>query len=183
MTAESRTRVVVGVTGSIAAFKAAALVSKLVQRDLDVFVVLTRAACRLVTPDTFQALSGHRPLLDLFEAVDDAHMGHLSVVEGASLLVVAPATANFIGKCAAGIADDALTTAVLAAPCPVLVAPAMNPRMWENPAVQENVRRLRDRGYRFAGPEEGRMAEGVTGWGRMVEPHTLLGEIEGLLPR
>ena len=178
---ESRGRIVVGVTGSIAAIKAPLLVSQLVQHDYEVIVILTDAASKMVTRATYQALTGGPVIADLWSEIGDTHMGHLEAADDADLFVIAPATANFLGKHAAGIADDALTTALLACVCPVLIAPAMNPRMWDHPFVQRNVATLRDLGHHFIGPEEGRLAEGVVGEGRMTEPAEILDEIERLL--
>ena len=176
--ANGRTPGVVGVTGSIAAFKAAALVSQLVQRDYDVTVILTESATRMVTPATFQALTRGPVLVDLWASVEANPMGHLESTDHTRAFVVAPATADFIGKVACGIADDALTTSILACTAPVLIAPAMNPRMWANPIVQRNVKSLEDVGYEFLGPVEGRLAEGVTGMGRMMEPEEILAAVE-----
>jgi len=174
-------KIVVGVTGSIACFKTAALVSRLVQLGHRVDVVMTGAATRLVTPHTFRALTDRPVLTDLWAAAPESRMGHLSAVDTAALLVVAPATANFLGKCASGIGDDALTTTVLACRAPILLVPAMNPAMWSNPIVQRNVKTLEDLGYHRVGPETGRLAEGVRGIGRMSEPKTILREIERIL--
>jgi len=174
-------KLVIGITGSIACYKAAFLVSRLVQEGHEVHVVMTECATRLVTPHTFRALTDRPVLTDLWQETPEYRMGHLAAVDAADLFVVAPATANFLGKCAAGIADDALTTAILACRAPVLLAPAMNPAMWANPIVQSNVKRLKELGYAFLGPEEGRLAEGVLGVGRMSEPEALLAEIRRLL--
>jgi phosphopantothenoylcysteine decarboxylase/phosphopantothenate--cysteine ligase len=175
-------KIVIGVTGSIAAYKTAFLVSRLVQLGHEITVILTRAACNLVTPHTFQALTDRPVITDLWESMPATRMGHLAATDAADLFVVAPATANFIGKCSAGIADDALTTSVLACTAPVMIAPAMNPAMWANPIVQNNVKLLEGIGYVFVGPEKGRLAEGIVGIGRMSEPETLLDEIVRRLP-
>ncbi len=173
-----RAKVIVGVTGSIASFKACALVSQLVQADREVVVLLTESATRMVTRATFQALTGGPVIADLWAEMGETHMGHLEAADDADLFVVAPATADFLAKAAAGIADDALTTALVASDCPVLVAPAMNPRMWANPIVQRNVKTLLDFDFQFIGPVEGRLAEGVVGVGRMSEPEDIAAEID-----
>ncbi|MEW6199254.1 MAG: flavoprotein [Planctomycetota bacterium] len=161
------------VTGGIAAYKAAALASALVQDGCGVTVAMTRCARRLVGPATFQALTGRPVLTTLWHAGDDEPFQHLRPSERADLIVVAPATANIIGKLAGGIADDLVSTLLLGAACPVLLAPAMNTRMWQHPAVQHNVAFLRQHGFQLVGPEEGHLACGVEGPGRMSEPDTL----------
>ena len=141
-------------------------------------VSLTESATRMVTRATFQALTGGPVIADLWAEMGETHMGHLEAADDADLFVVAPATADFLAKAAAGIADDALTTALVASDCPVLVAPAMNPRMWANPIVQRNVKTLLDFDFQFIGPVEGRLAEGVVGVGRMSEPEDIAAEID-----
>jgi phosphopantothenoylcysteine synthetase/decarboxylase len=167
MKAKKRT-VVLGVTGSIAAYKAADLCSKLVQNGFDVVVIMTRAAQELVTARTFLTLSRNPVVVDLW-SIPDWQPGHVELADHAALLVVAPCTANMIGKMANGIADDALSTYALSHEGPILLAPAMNPKMWRNPAVRDNCRILEKRGVRFAGPAKGRVACGDDGEGRMVE--------------
>ena len=166
--------VVVGVTGGIAAYKAAELVSRLRQRGADVTVVMTRAATRFVRPLTFAALTGKRVITDLFDPPDRYQADHVALAQEADLAIVAPATANFIGKAAAGIADDALTTTILSLQCPIVVAPAMNHRMWANPVVQQNLRRLRERGFHIVEPQEGWLACGEVGVGRLAEVSAIL---------
>lgn len=161
--------IVFGVTGSIAACKAAQIVSELVKAGMDVFPVLTESATRLVSARTFQTLARHPVVTSLWDQ-PDWQPGHVALAERADLLVVAPATANILAKMARGIADDALSTQALAHEGTVLVAPAMNPRMWRHPAVQANVRILRERGVRFIGPDSGDVACGAPGEGRMVDP-------------
>ncbi len=160
--------VLVGVTGSIAAFKAAEIVSQLRQRGADVTVMMTRDAERLVTAHTFQALSGKKALVDLWE--DTTRAEHLRLAGEADLVLVAPATANVLSKVAAGLADDLVTATLLATPpSKVLFCPAMNDRMWESPIVQDNVRRLSAHGFSFLGPVAGWLAEGYAATGRMAE--------------
>ncbi|HEY8904169.1 MAG TPA: flavoprotein, partial [Chthoniobacterales bacterium] len=137
--------IVLGVTGSIAAYKAADLTSRLVKRGYDLRVVMTRNAAEFVTPLTFQTLSRNPVTLSVFDEKESWHPGHIDLADRASLLLVAPATANVIAKLASGIADDALTSIALATAAPVLIAPAMNGKMWLHPATQENVGRLRAR--------------------------------------
>lgn len=165
--------VLVCVTGGIAAYKTAALVSSLVQDGAGVTVALTRSAAKFVGAVTFRALSGRPVLTSLWHAEDPGAMEHLKPSETADLVVVAPATANILGKLAGGIADDLVSTLLLAADAPVLLAPAMNTRMWQNPAVQRNVAFLREHGLLFVGPEDGWLACGVVGPGRMSEPEAL----------
>ena len=175
--------VLVAVCGGISAYKTAALVSKLVQRGADVAVAMTAAGQRFVAPLTFQTLTGRRVFTDLWDAFDYYDPQHLAPTEQADLLVIAPATANIIGKIAHGIADDLVSTMVLAAASPVLLAPAMNARMWDNPIVRENLRFLTERGYHVVPPGEGWLACGTIGKGRMAEPEDILAAAEKLLGR
>lgn len=173
--------VVLGVTGSIACYKAVDLCSKLVQAGAEVDVVLSPAATRFINPITFGSIT-HRPVTtDLFEPESELSMDHVALSKRADIIVIAPATANTIAKLAHGLADDAITTTVLATAAPVLVAPAMDANMYENPAVQENLQTLRNRGVTIIGPEQGRLASGLVGWGRLVEPAQLVGHIAAAL--
>jgi phosphopantothenoylcysteine decarboxylase/phosphopantothenate--cysteine ligase len=175
--------IVLGVTGSIASYKAADLASKLVQAGAILDVILTREALHFLTPLTFQSLT-HRPVTtDLFSPTSELAMDHVALAERAELIVVAPATANCIAKVANGLADDALTSTILATRAPVLMAPAMDAHMWDNAATQDNIARLQARGVTIVGPVEGRLASGLRGKGRMVEPVELLGHIRALLGR
>jgi len=162
-------RIVLGVTGGIAAYKAAELVRLLVKDGVTVDVVLTDAGARFVTATTFQALSGRPVLSDLWHSGADDAMGHIAISRGADAIVVAPATADFIRKLAHGAADNLLSTLCLARECPLLVAPAMNRQMWSNPATQRNVARLREDGIAILGPDTGEMACRENGEGRMLE--------------
>ena len=162
-------RIVLGVTGGIAAYKAAELVRLLVKDGVTVDVVLTEGGARFVTATTFQALSGRPVLSDLWHSGADDAMGHIAISRGADAIVVAPATADFLAKLAQGSADDLLSTLCLARECPLLVAPAMNRQMWSNPATQRNVARLRDDGIAILGPDTGEMACRENGEGRMLE--------------
>ena len=173
--------IVVGVTGSIAAYQAAEVVSQLVQRDAGVTVVMTRSATQFVGPLTFQTLTRRRVMIDQFDLESVVDPTHISLTDEADLVVLAPATANVVGKAAHGIADDMLTSLLLAVTCPVLVAPAMNDRMWNHPAVQENIAILKKRGYKFIDPDSGFLACGTYAKGRLADPARIVQEIERLL--
>jgi len=176
MRLEERT-VVFGLSGGIACYKACEAVRLLVGRDAQVRVVMTAGAQQFVTPLTLQALSRNPVATDTFSLTQESEIGHIRLADAADVIVVAPATADVIGKMAAGIADDLLTTVLLATRAPVVVAPAMNVHMWEHPAVQENVARLAARGVRIVGPASGSLACGYEGAGRLVEPDVLVEEI------
>jgi phosphopantothenoylcysteine decarboxylase/phosphopantothenate--cysteine ligase len=178
MTSSSGKRVLLGITGGVAAYKAAALVRLLVRAGIDVRVVMTEAATRFVTPTTLQALSGQKVWTDLWDSSVPDHMAHIELSRDRDLVVVAPATADFIAKAALGLADDLLSSLVLARECPLIVAPAMNRQMWERSATQRNVHALRGDGVILVGPAVGDQACGETGPGRMVEPEALFAEIE-----
>lgn len=173
--------VLVAVTGGIAAYKVCDVVSRLVQRGVGATVAMTQAARHFVGPLTFQALTGRGVLTDLWSADDSRDVQHIALTARADLLVVAPATANIIGKIAAGVADDVVTTLVISADSPVLLAPAMNDRMWKNPIVQRNVRTLKNGGYAFVGPAEGWLACRSIGPGRMVDSPELLEAVAAVL--
>lgn len=173
--------ILLGVTGGIAVYKAAALTSKLAQAGADVRVIMTKAATEFVAPLTFQTLSRNPVATDVFDERDPAAVQHIDLADAADLLVVAPATANMIGKMARGIADDMLSTVYLATTAPVLVAPAMNVHMYAHPAVQENLDVLRRRGVTVIEPGEGQLACGYTGKGRMPEPEELFAKIAEML--
>jgi len=160
--------VLLGVTGSIAAYKAADLTSQLRKLGHDVHVVMTKDACEFITPLTLQVLSRNPVTTGLYDEKSSWHPGHIQLADAADLLVIAPATANTLAKLSWGLADDALGAIALACRAPVLIAPAMNGKMWDHPATQENVRRLRERGVEFLGPEEeGMLACGYEGKGRL----------------
>ena len=177
----SRT-VVLGVSGSIAAYKAADLCSKLVQAGARVLPILTRGALRFVAPATFHGLTGEPVATDAFEEPFPGEIAHLAYAEWADLFVLAPASADLLARLASGLCDDMLTTALLANRTkPVLVAPAMNSDMWAHPAVAANRRTLEGWGYRFLEPGVGRLAEGIVGAGRLPEPAEILAAIEEML--
>ncbi len=167
---DGRKCVVLGVTGGIACYKSCELVSRLVKAGVDVYVIMTEHATKLVQPLTFQTLSKHPVAVDTFQPVNAFEVEHIALAQRADLFLIAPATANILAKMAHGIADDMLSTTVLATKAPILVAPAMNTGMWENPATQENIRALQKRGVQLCGPEGGRLACGDSGMGRMSEP-------------
>ena len=173
--------IVVGVTGGIAAYKAAALVSRLTQRGADVRVIMTESAAKFVAPLTFQTLSRNPVHTDTFDERDPAVVSHIDLADHADLFIVAPATANIIAKMAHGLADDMLSTTLLATTAPILVAPAMNVHMYAHPAVQANLRLLAERGVRFVEPGTGQLACGYVGKGRLAEPETIADTAEALL--
>ena len=169
-------RILLGVTGSIAAYKAADLASGLVKRGHDVTVVMTEDAQEFITPLTLQVLSKNPVVTGLYDEKESWRPGHIGLADEADILLVAPATANAVAKFANGIADDVLSAIHLATPAPVLLAPAMNGKMWQHPATRENVERLSARGVEFVGPEEGMLACGYEGIGR-------LWPVEGIVER
>jgi len=174
-------RIVLGVTGGIAAYKAADLASRLVKAGAILDVVMTEGATKFVGPLTFQALT-HRPVcLDMWALLRDTDIAHVSLGQAAELMIIAPATANTLAKLAHGIADNLLTSTALAMRAPILVAPAMESGMWEHPATQANMAQLRRRGVHVVGPAEGRLASGGSGVGRMVEPAEILEEARRVL--
>ena len=176
-------RVVLGVTGSIACYKAADLASKLMQEGARVDVVLTRGASNFVTPLTFRSLT-HRPVVtDLFDADSEQAVNHVAMAHEADVVLVAPATAHVLAKLAHGFADDALTTTALASAAPLVVAPAMDGYMFDNPATQENLDTLRRRGATIIGPESGHLASGMRGMGRMSEPAHIVDSLKVVLGR
>ena len=203
-------RILLGITGGIAAYKVCTLASHLTQAGAQVDVVMTEPATRFVAPLTFEALTGRPAYTDMWRTAGPApspsslpginsaegpalskaegtglptHIAHVGLAHAADLLVIAPATANTLAKLATGLADNLLTTLALAASCPVLAVPAMDVGMWAHPATQANVATLRERGVTFAGPARGRMASGLEGEGRMVEPDEILGYIRWVLGR
>ena len=174
-------RVLLGVTGGVAAYKVAELARLLQRNNVEVRVAMTEAATRFVTPVTFQALTGKPVATDLWDAGFANNMAHIELSRGVDAIVVAPATADFLAKLAHGLADDLLSTVCLARNCPLLVAPAMNVEMWENPATQRNVAQLRADGVVILGPAAGDQACGEVGMGRMSEPDDLLQGIVAFL--
>jgi phosphopantothenoylcysteine decarboxylase/phosphopantothenate--cysteine ligase len=173
--------VILGVTGGIAAYKAVELLRLLVKAGATVHAIMTGAATEFVTPLTFQTLSGNPVHTEIFNLITEHEIGHISLADRADLFIIAPATANFIGKLANGIADDLLTTTVMATKAPVLIAPAMNVNMYENPMYRENEEKLRRHGYLFADPVSGYLACGWEGKGKMLEPAQILEEAQSAL--
>lgn len=176
--------IVLGITGSVAAFKGCELASTLTAQGFTVRTVLTRAAERFVTPLSLQALTGnpcYTELLGVCQPADSGDMHHISLAEQASLIVVAPATADCIARCAQGRASDLLSSVILTTRAPVLMAPAMNVGMYRHPLTRRNIATLRDIGYHFIGPEKGRLACGVHDMGRMSEPADIMTRIKSLI--
>ena len=174
-----------GVAGGVSCYKSADLASKLTQAGARVTVAMTSAAQQFITPLTFKALTGNKVYTSLWEEYDGNQAIHLALTERADLMIIAPATANIIAKIANGIADDLVSTLALASygQCDILLAPAMNTRMWQSPAVQENVQRLTSRAVHLVGPVEGRLASGAVGIGRMAEPIEIISAIEKILQK
>ena len=165
-------RIILGVGGGIAAYKACDLASRLVKEGAVVTAVMTRGARRFVTPYSFEALTGQPCLTKLFKRIEPGEnpYPHIEPAKEAQLVIVAPATANLMAQLAHGIADDLLPTLMLSIRCPVLICPSMNVQMWEHPATQQNVKTLKSYGHQFVGPDSGSLACGMTGAGRLVEP-------------
>ncbi len=183
MTAKSKAplagrRIVVGVAGSIAAFKAAEIISQLVQRGAKVHVVMTPAATKFVGPLTFQAIARTRVMIDPFDLENVIDATHVSLTDEADLVLIAPATANVLAKIAHGLADDMLTSLVLAVRCPLMIAPAMNDRMWTNRAVQANVAKVKELGAEIVEPGKGFLACGTYAVGRLAEPAEIVAAVE-----
>jgi phosphopantothenoylcysteine decarboxylase/phosphopantothenate--cysteine ligase len=175
--------ILLGVTGSIAAYKAAELASRLAQAGAQVDAILTGGAEHFVTPLTFQSVTGRKAYTDADLWGGEAHVLHVGLGRAADLLVIAPCTANTLAKLAHGLADNLLTITALAATCPLLIAPAMDGGMFEHPATQDNLRTLTERGATLAGPAQGHLASGLSGVGRMLEPLELVGHIRRILGR
>ncbi|HQU87865.1 MAG TPA: bifunctional phosphopantothenoylcysteine decarboxylase/phosphopantothenate--cysteine ligase CoaBC, partial [Denitromonas sp.] len=166
-------KIILGVTGGVAAYKAAELTRLMVKAGASVHVVLSEGGAHFVTPVTFQALSGHPVWTDLWDPRMGNNMAHIDLTRDADGIIVAPATADFMARLAQGRCDDLLTTLCLARDCDLMVAPAMNRQMWQHPATQRNARQLLDDGVVVLGPDEGEQACGETGLGRMLEPEVL----------
>lgn len=174
--------ITLGITGGIAVYKAAQLAGNLKAGGAEVRIIMTLSARAFVSPLTFQVLSGNRVYTELFEPVGEWKVQHIELAAISDLLVVVPATANILGKVAGGVADDLLSTVIMATTCPVLFCPSMNVHMYQNPVVQRNITVLKDLGYHFAGPGKGRLACGAEGPGRLVELDVILDRIHTLLP-
>jgi phosphopantothenoylcysteine synthetase/decarboxylase len=173
--------IIIAVCGGIAAYKAAEVVSALAQRDAGVSVVMTAAARKFVAPLTFATLSGRPVLSGTFAKTEGADPQHIALTERADLMIVVPATSNMIAKVATGLCDDLVSLMIAAAACPVVFAPAMNNRMWENPIAVENRQKLAKHGYRFIEPEEGWLACRNVGAGRLAAPEKIIDQVTALL--
>jgi phosphopantothenoylcysteine decarboxylase/phosphopantothenate--cysteine ligase len=173
--------IVLGITGSIAAYKAADLTSKLTKAGHDVFVVLSKGAQEFITPLTLRTLSRHAVTTNLFDEGEADRPTHIELADSADILVIAPASANLIAKLAHGFADDALTAIALATRAPMLVAPAMNGKMYLHPATQKNIQTLRERGVEFIGPDRGMQACGYEGLGRLWDVEGIAARIDAIL--
>lgn len=173
--------ILLGVTGSIAAYKMANVASMLIKKGADVHVIMTKNATNFINPITFETLTNHKCLVDTFDREFEFNVEHVSIAKAADVVLVAPATANVIGKIACGIADDMLTTTVMACTCPVLVSPAMNTNMYNNPIFQDNMKRLEKYGYKIIEPATGRLACGDEGAGKLPSEEMLVQEIEKIL--
>jgi phosphopantothenoylcysteine decarboxylase/phosphopantothenate--cysteine ligase len=173
--------IVLGVSGGIAAYKAAELVRLLVTREAQVRVMMTRNACEFITPLTLQTLSANPVATETFNLTQESEIGHIRLADGADAIVIAPATADLIAKAAVGIADDLVTTVLLAARCPIAIAPAMNVNMYNHPTVTENLAKLKARGVTIIDPDEGALACGWSGKGRLCDPAVVVEELERIL--
>ena len=173
--------ILLGITGGIAAYKSPELVRLLKKNGADVHVVLTRAAQHFITPLTLQTVSQNPTHTDLFSLTQGQEIGHIHLAEKADIIVVAPATADFLAKAACGMADDLLTTLLLVTEAPVLLCPSMNCNMWKHSLTQKNISTLQELGHKIMEPEEGELACGMTGKGKMCEPENICKEIYSLL--
>ena len=171
-------KVILGISGGISAYKSVYIASGLKKKGYDVHVIMTDNAAKFVTPLTFETMSGNKVVTDTFDPANEAPTEHIALGQSADLVLIAPATANTIAKLAHGIADNMLTTTMVACTCPVLISPAMNTAMYENPATQANLETLRERGYEIIEPAEGMLACGVEGKGKMPEPDVLIDYVE-----
>lgn len=181
MSDPARPTILLGVSGSIAAYKAADLTSRLTKAGCDVFVIMTKHATEFITPLTLQTLSRHPVTVSIFDEKESWHPGHIHLADRADLLLIAPASANILARLALGLADDALTSIALACQAPLVLAPAMNGKMWTHPATQQHVETLRRRGARFIGPEEGLLACGYEGIGRLWPVDDIAAQVEKIL--
>lgn len=181
MSTPSRPVILLGVCGSIAAYKAADLTSRLTKAGANVFVVMTKNATEFITPLTLQTLSRNPVTVSIFDEKESWHPGHIHLADRADLLLIAPASANVVTKLALGLADDALTSLALACRAPLVIAPAMNGKMWTHPAIQQHTETLRERGALFIGPEEGLLACGYEGIGRLWPVEDIAAQVEALL--
>jgi len=173
--------IILGVSGSIASYKACDIAGLLRKKRYPVIPVMTKEALEFITPLTLETVSCHKVYSDMFRLPDEWDPAHIALADRAGIILIAPATANIIGKLASGICDDLLTCVVLAATSPVLIAPAMNENMFRHPVVQENIRRLKKMGFRFIGPVKGRLACGREGLGHLAPVEEIVAEVERAL--
>jgi phosphopantothenoylcysteine decarboxylase/phosphopantothenate--cysteine ligase len=171
-------QLILGVTGSISAFKVPSLIGILKEKGWKVRVIMTKNATKFIHPLTFATISGEKVGIDMFQTEKVWEDSHIALAQSAQIILIAPASANIIGKVASGIADDLLTSTIIAFTGTVIFAPAMNSKMWENPIVQENVKKLKGYGYLFAGPSIGKLANGASGPGRFADPDDIVRVIE-----
>jgi len=176
-------QIILGICGGIAAYKCCELTRLLVKEGTDVHCVLTKAGAEFVTPLTLQTLSGNQVHTEMFNLVEESDVAHISLADRADLVLVAPATADIIAKVASGICDELLTTVICATKAPVLFAPSMNVNMWKNPITQDNISKLKKHGYHFIEPDEGVLACGYEGKGRLPEPQTIIETVSTLLTK
>ncbi|MCM8817481.1 MAG: hypothetical protein NC913_08255 [Candidatus Omnitrophica bacterium] len=169
--------IAIGICGSIAAYKVPSIIRTLQDSGWNVKIIMTKAATKFITPLTFETISKNQVYTDMFKK-DVWEISHISLSDFAKIILVVPATANIIGKVACGIADDLLSSTIMAFSGKVIFAPAMNVRMWENPIVQENVKKLKNLGYVFVGPETGKLADGRTGTGRLADIKKIVDVVE-----
>ena len=170
----SKKTVVLGICGGIAAYKSCDLIRSLIKNNIDVHVILTKGGAQFITPLTLQTLSNNVVHQEMFNLIEESKIGHISLAERADAIVAAPATADVIAKVNAGICDDLLTTVICATKAPVIFAPSMNNSMWESPITQRNVKALRELGFKFIEPEEGELACGTSGKGRLPSTDDIL---------
>lgn len=173
--------VVLGITGGIAAYKAADLASKMTQAGAKVETILTESALKFITPVTLRGITGRNAVTSMWDLSSPFSVEHVALADAADIVVIAPATANTIAKIANGIADDMLSCTVLATKAPVVIAPAMHTNMWENPVTQENITKLKARGFTIVGPGYGHLASGDTGWGRLIENEIIIANVNKVL--
>lgn len=175
--------VILGITGGIAAYKSCEIVRLMVKAGADVHAILTKAGAQFVTPLTLQTLSRNPVQTEMFDLLREMEAGHVSLADRADAVLIAPATADVIAKAAHGIADDLLTTVLLATKAPIAFAPSMNVNMWDNPITQENVKKLTERGWHMIEPDEGELACGYEGKGRLPDPNEIVGFLEEVVAK
>jgi phosphopantothenoylcysteine decarboxylase/phosphopantothenate--cysteine ligase len=173
--------ILVGVTGGIAAYKTIRVIRKLIREKAKIRVIMTNSACKFIQPLTFEVVSQNQVYTEIFPETREYNVLHVSLVDWADMLLIAPATGNIIGKIAGGIADDLLSTVVMACPVPKILAPAMETNMWNNPIVKANIKKLKSFSYNFIQPGKGVLASGASGAGRMAEPEDIIQVLKGYI--